>query len=308
MLIRLLFISLILSVFSACSRSETKAEATNQIKKQYNYTDSTEDFIFYRAANEKAALVIFPCLGCTAASTVLDFPIVDEANASGISVLILNYSQTIYLLENEKIELNNFLNEVFDYYQIDTNNVYLGGFSAGGNISLLMTDYLLRNNKKNHPKGLFMVDSPIDIGGLYKNALKNIDRNISEIAVAEAMWIKNTLDSAIGSYSENSLKYDSISPYTYSNHHIKNIESIKDIKLRFYSEPDTLWWKNNRGSDYKDLNCFYISNLVKDLKSAGANKIDYITTENKGYRSDGRRHPHSWSIVDKSELINWIKK
>lgn len=305
--LQLLIVFLISLLLLSCSNTDPINNDV-LINKIYTHTDSTEDFIVYKAANQKATLVIFPCLGCSAEQTVFDFDIAEEANAYGISVLIVNYNHRIYLLEDEKLELNNFLNEVFDYYQIDTNNVYLGGFSAGGNISMLMADYLIRNNNKIQLKGLFVVDSPVDLGGLYQSALKNIERNISELAVAEARWIKTNLDSAIGAYPKNLIRYDSISPYSYSNHQITNIAAIKNLKLRFYSEVDTTWWKENRGAEYEDLNCFYINHLVEDLKAAGANNIYYITTKNKGYRSDGSRHPHSWSIVDKSELINWIKK
>ena len=35
-------------------------------------------------------------------------------------------------------------------------------------------------------------------------------------------------------------------------------------------------------------------------------KIEYIETQNRGYRANGVRHPHSWAIVDENELIKWI--
>ena len=31
-----------------------------------------------------------------------------------------------------------------------------------------------------------------------------------------------------------------------------------------------------------------------------------MTTIGKGFREDGSRHPHSWSIVDEKELIEWF--
>jgi hypothetical protein len=37
-------------------------------------------------------------------------------------------------------------------------------------------------------------------------------------------------------------------------------------------------------------------------------KIELIKTENKGYRNDGNRHPHSWSIVEVDDLLRWILK
>jgi hypothetical protein len=43
-----------------------------------------------------------------------------------------------------------------------------------------------------------------------------------------------------------------------------------------------------------------------DLKKDGFKHVELITTENKGYRANGQRHPHSWSIVDGKDLIKWM--
>lgn len=57
-----------------------------------------------------------------------------------------------------------------------------------------------------------------------------------------------------------------------------------------YTEPDTLWWKENRMAGYEKL------------KENHFTDIEYIPTKNKGYRTNGERHPHSWSIVDTMDL------
>ena len=33
---------------------------------------------------------------------------------------------------------------------------------------------------------------------------------------------------------------------------------------------------------------------------------ELITTSGQGHHPDGRRHPHSWSIVDNGELVEWL--
>jgi hypothetical protein len=72
------------------------------------------------------------------------------------------------------------------------------------------------------------------------------------------------------------------------------------------SEPDTIWWKHNRMADFDQMNAYYLEQLSELLKKTGFNQVEYIATENKGFRANGERHPHSWSIVDKKELIDWI--
>lgn len=66
------------------------------------------------------------------------------------------------------------------------------------------------------------------------------------------------------------------------------------------------WWIENRGADYYGMNSFDAAALVRQLTVRGHMQAQLITTSGKGYRSDGRRHPHSWSIVDQPDLARWI--
>ncbi len=38
----------------------------------------------------------------------------------------------------------------------------------------------------------------------------------------------------------------------------------------------------------------------------GNKQAELILTNNKGFWPDGSRHPHSWSIVDNGELVEWL--
>jgi hypothetical protein len=60
-------------------------------------------------------------------------------------------------------------------------------------------------------------------------------------------------------------------------------------------------------NEYEDMNAFFIKSLSDDLVKKFGENVEYIPTVNRGYRSNGDRHPHSWSIVDVNELIKWIK-
>lgn len=82
---------------------------------------------------------------------------------------------------------------------------------------------------------------------------------------------------------------------------------MKNLKIRLYTEPDLKWWKENRKNDFEDLNAFYIEKLSDILKSEFGNKnVELIKTENKGYRANGERHPHSWAIVNEKDLMIWM--
>ena len=51
---------------------------------------------------------------------------------------------------------------------------------------------------------------------------------------------------------------------------------------------------------------FTLKNYQKLKTEFGNKNIELIKTENKGYRANGERHPHSWAIVNEKDLINWM--
>ena len=59
-------------------------------------------------------------------------------------------------------------------------------------------------------------------------------------------------------------------------------------------------------TEYTETNAYHIKCLAEDLKIQGFTKVEYIPTKDKGYRANGDRHPHSWSIIDKEELVKWM--
>ena len=100
--------------------------------------------------------------------------------------------------------------------------------------------------------------------------------------------------------------YISYSPFCYTAENGGNARAFKNIYLRCYTEPDVNWWIENRGRDYYGMNAIDLAALVNQLKILGGKKAELITTTGKGFRGDGSRHPHSWSIVDEKELIEWF--
>ncbi len=54
------------------------------------------------------------------------------------------------------------------------------------------------------------------------------------------------------------------------------------------------------------MNAMDAARLRNQLLILGNREAKLITTDQKGYRPDGTRHPHSWHIVDNVELIEWF--
>jgi hypothetical protein len=282
-------------------------ERNNSIEKQTSEIISTKEFKLIRAENQKGLLILFPCFPCNAENTLNEFKIADISVKNGFSVLAMNLNELLYLKPNEKEELAEQLIKIVSEYNLHENNIFIGGFSSGGNVSLLITNYLIKNKSQIRPKGIFVVDSPVDLLGLYKTAEKNLELNFSKASIQESTWIKNSFDNELGDPEKGITNYEQYSPYTFKTDNIDNLKGLEDLKIRFYTEPDLKWWNKHAKNSYEDLNAFYIQKLSDKLKTEfRTEKIELIKTENKGYRANGERHPHSWSIVNEKELINWM--
>ena len=297
---------IILLTLVSCKEKNDKENFDERNESNHVITSSYE---LYKADKQNGLLILFPCYPCNAKNTLSEFEIKDISLKNGFSILAMNLNERLYLKEEEKELLAEKLIKIVQEQNLSEHNIFVGGFSSGGNISLLISDYL--NNKKNpiKLKGVFIVDSPIDLLGLYKVAEKNIYQSFSKPSVEESKGIVENLKQDFDDPEIEITNFEKYSPYTLQTRNIENIKNLKDLKIRFYTEPDLKWWKENAKNDYKDLNAFYLKELSKVLKTGfEKSKIELIETKNRGYRKSGERHPHSWSIVDETELINWMRE
>ena len=156
------------------------------------------------------------------------------------------------------------------------------------------------------PSGLVLVDAPLDFVKWWYSCKDDIKKNYNEAAVFEASWTNYWLEKNLNGTPETALKkYIDYSPYVNTDT-IKNKLALFDkIPIIAITEPDILWWMEKRGKDYSDINCFDLAAFINDLRLRGNKEAKLVVTTGKGYRKNGMRHPHSWSIVDIEELIKW---
>ena len=266
-----------------------------------------EDYELYKAEDSKRTLVLFPGGATTAKETKEEFDIITTALANQVSVLFMNFNRHLWMDETTTKQLADDLEKAFDENQLNRGGAYFGGMSIGGNVALTLSNYLHRNAFDIAPKGTFIVDSPIDLYALYQNSIKDLaNPNFDEERLAEPKWIANYFEEE---FSKDSLleNIQKVSPFTMEGNHT-SLPYLEMCKLRFYTEPDSLWWKENRQTDFDGTNAFAIQQIVKDLKANNWNQLELIETSNKGYRANGDRHPHSWSIVDPRKLMEWIRE
>ena len=256
-------------------------------------------------AQQKGVLILFPGFPETPAVVKQEFDIEEPAKGAGIVVALMQFNRRMWLEDEEKSKLATIINQMFEEHGLDKSNVYISGFSSGGNIALLLSDYLVQSSSEVQPKGVFVIDSPVDLLALYENSQRNIARNFSPVSVQESQMIVQLLESSFGQPENGIGEYEAHSVYTGKTHNIDNLSSLENVSIRLYTEPDTVWWKQNRMYEYEDMNAYAIKQLSDDLNEHG-HPVEYIPTEHRGYRANGDRHPHAWSIVDVDDLIAWM--
>lgn len=300
-------LSILLSLFFliSCKNSNNNNLAHLQTSNKIEIVKN-KDFELIKVDNQKGILVLFPGYGHVSDDTKKEFNIIELATKNGFSVLYMSFNQHVFLRDDEKTSLAKEMVSIFETNKLNFENIYIGGFSSGGNISLLLSDYLMKTKSKIQPKGVFIGDSPVDLLKIYQNCEKNIAKNFAEDTVEESKWIVADFNEKLGSPKENIQKYEQYSPFTFQTGNVKNLSGLKNIKIRLYTEPDVAWWKNDSDQSYEEMNAYAIEKLSLELKKQGFSKVELIQTKNKGYRANGERHPHSWSIIDKENLIKWM--
>lgn len=281
-----------LLVFIGCKNEEPKIIKTN-------------DFELIIAKEQNGLLILFPGGGGSPENIKKEFKIVDAAKNKGISLLMVNFARKLWVEDEDCEKLSALINSLIKEQKLKTDNVYMGGMSIGGNVTLSLSQYLLKNNIL-PIKGAFIVDSPIDLYGLYESSIKDINnKELSEERLSEPKWIVNYFEE---SFSKDSLLFNIqyTSPITLKTNNYSNISELKSKKLRFYIEPDIDWYENIRKTDFKSTNAYTIQQLYILLKESNWKGVELIESKNKGYRSNGDRNPHSWSIINVDNLLNWI--
>ncbi len=158
------------------------------------------------------------------------------------------------------------------------------------------------------PKSVVVVDPPVDLYNLWFIMERLSNRNCVPSAKAEADYYMDYCRKFLGGTpDEVPDKYREASPFSRDLENGGNTIFLKDIPIRVYCEPDMDWWLN-RCEDLSDLNATDLSTMINTLRLLGNKHAEFITTSGKGYRIDGRRHPHSWSILDAEDTANWIEE
>jgi hypothetical protein len=158
------------------------------------------------------------------------------------------------------------------------------------------------------PVPVFAVDSPLDFERWFMAADVHLKRlGLAGLDLAEDRSVVEELGKEFGgSPAEATEAYRRQSPLSIYVADGGNARLLKNTPIRLYVEPEINWRLENWNRDVFSSNITDATALINVLKLLGNPNADLITTSGKGYRPDGSRNPHSWSIVDEHGLAQWL--
>lgn len=191
-------------------------------------------------------------------------------------------------------------------------NLFIGGFSLGGYTTIRFTEMAVeRKDTTMIPNAVFAVDPPLDHLDFVNYCLRELNRSCpnedaDKLGKAEANWILNYYEQNFGPYLDDSTAYIENSCYTATLSSGGNGQYLKTIPVNMIHEIDIMWLIKERCRDLSDANAVMSSKFINFLIGLGNEEATITITSNKGYRADGRRHPHSWSIAEPIQTLEWL--
>lgn len=278
--------------------------------------DKTDDVSGYYLAIEPqtkkidGVLLLLPGYGQKAETIFPETKLHNVGYLNNILTIGFASGAKLYADKETQDKLNNVIEDVLQRYSLNESKFVIGGFSAGGTVALRYAEICKEYPDKFPitPKGVFVVDSPIDIFTFYELLEKNIENKYSEVAVQEAEWVTNLIKNDHGIPSENIDYYKEINPFSMNKKYGENEKWLKDIAVRTYHDVDITWRLVNRNQPVRTQSYLVTSELINRLLLMGNQKAEFMQSYQTGYRSNGMRHPHSWSIVDEVDCIKWMKR
>ena len=307
-----LLVSFLITITGAGQDFERILLNENDTSKLYiNDGDSNELYYLQLVPKTtiKGAVVIFPAGGETTSDLIKQIKIPQLAYEQGVATIIPSINWGTESREAEIRLLDDIFQKVIDEHNIPKENFVLGGLSNGGVISLTYAQQAVKEKGSTYllPKGIFGLDVPLDKAHFYEYCQREIKRNFSQVGMNEARWFLNQFNQLYGgSPEEFPARYVAASIYSNGAESGGNAKYLKDMPIRMYTDLDVDWLMNQRRRDLYDWNGTDIVAMINDLKLMGNTDASVVITMGKGVRLDGRRHPHSWSIMDNQDCMDWI--
>ena len=302
-----------LLLFTATTISSLSSTAQNFEKVWLNKADSVYGYytvIKPLSGRTQGVLVLMDGYSGNASDFLTETKIHNVACANDILTVCIPTGIHLYADAGTILLINNILSDIVKLYNLKKDQFVLGGHSAGGTILLRYAE-LCKEHPSDYPvspKAVFTVDSPVDLLGLYRSSQADLADKSNGWWLGESQMIIDTFDKAFGKPETSLQHYREASPFLKNDTIAGNERFLKEVTYRTYHDVDVSWYLQNRLRSIYQTNMLNASELVKRLLLMENKNAEFVVSKTPGMRSNGYRHPHSWSIVDEVDLIQWVKE
>lgn len=320
------FILLIISCLYSCVYDQKSNETMQKEVKKYenNLKSSQLDTItfdsndallgYYIAAapidkDVIGAIVLLPGLGQKPENVYRDTKIPEYATASGLVTIAYAGQMRITADTIVRQRLSQVITDAISRYNIPVESFAIGGFSAGGVVALRYSElcYEFPSQYPIQPKAIFMADAPVDLYTAWQRSDELRSAGNSQVSIDETNWLEKLYNNLYGGTpAMNPDRYRDLSPFSIDTAMGQHEVHLSEVAVRAYHDVDIPWRLKNRNQSVYHENFLMTSELINRLLLLGNDKAEFVQTHNTGYRADGTRHPHSWSIIDAEDCVDWI--
>jgi pimeloyl-ACP methyl ester carboxylesterase len=176
------------------------------------------------------------------------------------------------------------LKDVIKRYKVSPEKFVFGGYSGGGTIVLRYVELCNQYPGKYpvKPKGVFMVDSPIDVFTIWDMLDEAAKENYSAPAVNEANEAMGRMRRQFGVPKENVNIYRELSPFSMNKDYGDNEKYLKNTAVRAYHEVDIVWRLTQRRQSVRNANYYVTAELIKRLLDMVVRRLNLSSPTGKG--------------------------
>lgn len=274
--------------------------------------------------NDKGYTLILPDTTATISGTIISLEdekydlvknpkqqIYKDANLNNLAVLYISSGIPVdfYFSEKTLSFIDTTILNVFKNYNIPNKNIFFLGVSLSGHRALKYIEYFKKGKSKFNPevKGIVLCDGVLDWVRQWYEESKGVKDNFAPSAVFSGKLITYLFEKNLKGTPKNNLNaYLDFSPYSYFDEKNRHLKYFSDLTIRAYTEPATYYWMDERRKGVFDTNFPDIVGIINELKLLG-NKKNELFVFNQDKENKDRRNPYyTWTLVDKSELTNWM--
>lgn len=230
------------------------------------------------------------------------------AYKNNLAVVALSINQRLTLLKEIQGIMNTLIADCVTRYRIPKDKIVMGGWSMGGLFALRYTELSYQDSSLTaiQPAAVFSCDGPCDLVNIYDMFQRKLLKVPNS---SEPMYGIQELEKyCSGTPAEQLQNYQYYSCYSHALRDGGNAKYLNHIPVRIYDDVDPVWWLENRKLDMYEMNALDQSAMILLLNEMGNERAEFINPFGKGYRIEGNRHPHSWSIVEPNDCMKWVLK